>query len=84
MKFYREYHNSNHFNNIICSKLTGICCNKQTISFLKNGKFHNYKNAAYIENSGYKEFILNDITFGCAFDFAKKSWRRFVKMQKFL
>ena len=84
MKFYIEYIDSGYFHKIICYKLSGICCNRYSISFLKNGKFHNTKNAAYIEKNGYKEFILDDITFGCALDFAKKSWRRFVRMQTFL
>jgi hypothetical protein len=83
MKFYKYKHSFYYWNKIINNKLNAIY-SFDYVMFFKNGLPHNNKNAAYIENSGYKEFILNDITFGCAFDFAKKSWRRFVKLQAFL
>ena len=54
------------------------------IVFYKNGMLHNAKNAAYINDLGYKQFVLNDECYGNNNDFTKKSWRRFVKMQAFL
>ena len=82
MKFYRYKHRSYSLNKITNNKLTAIYCN-DSVWFLKNGKENNYKNAAYIYDK-YKEFILNGVSCGCQNDFTKKTWRRFVKMQKFL
>jgi hypothetical protein len=84
MKFYICRKNINFYYKIIENKLSAIYSQNEFIIFFKYGMYHNSKNAAYVENNGYKEFILNDITFGCAFDFAKKSWRRFCKLQAFL
>ena len=85
MKFYK-YKNKNKYSLSFISfnKLTAIYSDDYSFVFYKNGKFHNSKNAAYIENNGYKEFVLYDISFGCAFDFTKKSWRKFVRLQVFL
>lgn len=58
--------------------------NKQFILFFKNGNFHNNKNAAFIENTGYKEFHLNDQYYGNNTNFTKSSWRKFIKLQTFL
>ena len=82
MKFYKYKHSFYYWNKIINNKLTAIYCN-DSIWFLKNGKEHNYKNAAYIYDK-YKQFILNGVCCGCEGDFNKESWRRFVKMQAFL
>ncbi len=83
MKFYRDKFRMKYWNKIISNKLTSIYVDKNTLSFYKNSNLHNSKNAAYIENNGYKEFVLNDIVFGYSKDFTKKSWRRFVNMQVF-
>jgi hypothetical protein len=84
MKFYKYNTVNSNWEYIIDNKLTATHCDHYAIRFYKNGKFHNSKNAAYIENNGYKEFALYDISFGCAFDFTKKSWRKFVRLQVFL
>jgi hypothetical protein len=82
MKFYKYKHSFYYWNKIINDKLTAIYCN-DSIWFLKNGKEHNYKNAAFIYDK-YKQFYLNGNFYGDLNNFTKKSWRRFVKMQVFL
>jgi major membrane immunogen (membrane-anchored lipoprotein) len=85
MKFYIDkYENNIYFwNKIKNNKLTAIYLD-YNIWFYKDGKMHNNKNAAYIENSEYKEFSLNGKYCGKNTNFTKKSWRRFVKLQIFL
>ncbi len=45
---------------------------------------HNYKNAAYTDKYGYKEFYLNGKPCGNQKHFTKESWRRYVKLRVFL
>ena len=88
MKFYTDKFNKGYSNKIICNKLTAIYYYKtRYINFYKNGVLHNIKNASYIGYTGhigYKEFRLNGKYCGCEYDFTKKSWRRFVKLQAFI
>jgi hypothetical protein len=82
MKFYidkRFYY----WNKIISHKLTAIHCDK-SIRFIKNGKYHNSKNLAFIGYNGYTQFNLNGEFYGNHNDFTKESWRRFCKLQVFL
>lgn len=86
MKFCR-YNNTNYlfFYKIKDNNLTAIYQNSNfEFHFYKNSKFHNSKNAAYINNDGYKEFWLNNKRYGYQKDFTKSSWRKFIKMQVFL
>jgi hypothetical protein len=64
-------------------ELTAIHCEKG-VRFVKNGNFHNNKNAAFVTINRYKEFILNDKNYGNQDNFTKQTWRRFVKLQAFL
>jgi hypothetical protein len=95
MKFYKHNHNSyyirrnyNYRSKISDNKLTAVYHFVEDYSsyvqFFKNGKVHNSKNAAYIYNSGYKEFSLNAKFYGDQDDFTKQLWRRFTKLQAFL
>ncbi len=87
MKFYLDKYKNNfyYWNKTRINKLTAIL-NSNTLDhskcvyFFKNGDYHNYKNAAYIEINGYKQFFINDHCYGYN-DFTKETWRRFVKMQ---
>ncbi len=81
MKFYRD-RNFYYWIKIVDHELTAIHCEKG-VRFVKNGNFHNNKNAAYVTNYGSKQFCLNHISYGYN-NFTKQSWRRFVKMQVFL
>jgi hypothetical protein len=45
---------------------------------------HNYKNTAYSDNYGYKEFFLNGKAYGNQNHFTKETWRRFCKLKAFL
>jgi hypothetical protein len=85
MKFYR-YNDTDYsfFYKIQNNKLNAIYYDNIVIRFFKNGKYHNTKNATLIYYNGYKEFCLNNKYYGYKFNFTKKSWRRFVKMQVFL
>jgi hypothetical protein len=89
MKFYRgefdheNFINSKYYYQIINNKLTAVYCDDRTM-FFKNGKDHNSKNAAIHWLDGFKEFCLNDITYGTEDDFTKESWRRFCKLKAFL
>ena len=78
MKFYIKYKSSK----IRSDKLTCIYTEYNAIWIFKNGKGHNYKNAAYIDGI-YKQFFLNGKCYGTQNDFTKQSWRRFVKLQLF-
>jgi hypothetical protein len=80
MKFYK----SKNLYKIRKLSLTAIYDNFYYVQFFKNGKNDNAKNAAYIDDSGYKEFYLNGKLYGDEDDFTKESWRRFVKLQAFL
>ena len=84
MKFYRDNFSWKYLDKIENNKLTAIYCKNFIISFLKNGKYHNTKNVASISNTGVKQFYLNNKFYGSKYDFTKKSWRRFVKLQAFL
>jgi hypothetical protein len=82
MKFYRVT-NYIYWSKFINSKLNAIYCDAN-IRFLKNGKHHNTKNAAFINYKGDKQFILNGKFYGNQINFTKESWRRFVKLNVFL
>jgi|LakMenEpi03Aug12_release.lakeMendotaPanAssembly.Ray.scaffolds.fasta_scaffold4384521_1 hypothetical protein len=86
MKFYRNNKNNNYFLfKIDISKLNAVYSYKYYyVSFFKNGKEHNSKNASFINNSGEKSFRLNEIWYGSHNDFTKQSWRKFFKLQTFL
>jgi hypothetical protein len=80
MKFYRDVK----YNKIRINKLTAIFNDYYDVCFYKNGLLHNTKNAAFFDLNGNKAFYLNDDFYGYEYHFAKKSWRRFVKMNTFL
>lgn len=84
MKFYKDKNFYLYYIRRI--KLTAILYynSTKTISFFKNGIWHNYKNAAYIRRDRLKEFYLNGKCYGYEYHFTKKLWRRFVKMKVFL
>ena len=86
MKFYRDRDTYRYWHIIENNKLSAIFYYDFTkaVSFFKNGKIHNNKNAAYIAKSGYKQFCLNDKRYGTTNHFTKQSWRKFVKLQAFL
>lgn len=78
MKFYVKIKIYNTiFNNNLTAILSSKDCN--SIYFFKNSKMHNYKNTAYSDNSGYKEFWLNNKYYGNENNFNKYSWRKFVR-----
>ena len=68
---------------IVDHELTAIHYEKG-VRFVKNGNFHDNKNAAFIATNRQKEFILNDKNYGDHTKFTKESWRRFVKLRIFL
>jgi hypothetical protein len=81
MKFYSDKIDKSFYKiKIATNKLTCVY-NKYTVIFYKNGKYHNYKNAAYVNKIGYKSFYLNGTPCGKSNKFTKESWRRFVKLQ---
>jgi hypothetical protein len=82
MKFYKSKYYVPLFN--FDEKFTAIYCHYEYVKFVKNGMYHNTKNAAYIRLYGYKDFSLNDIKYGDNYKFTKQSWRRFCKLQAFL
>ena len=84
MKFYKDKNFYLYYIRRI--KLTAILYynSTKTISFFKNGIWHNSKNAAYIRLNVCKEFSLNGKFYGRENNFTKKSWRKFVKLQTFL
>ena len=69
---------------IIVGKLTAIHNGFLMVTFYKNGRLHNTKNAAYIYGNKQKQFCLNDKRYVNQKKFTKESWRRFVKIQVFL
>jgi hypothetical protein len=83
MKFYKYTNNINYLNKIYNNKLTAIYKEYDSITFFKNVKEHNSKNASFIAKSGFKQFCLNGKSYGDDNDFTKESWRKFVKMQVF-
>jgi hypothetical protein len=82
MKFYRD-RNFYYWVKIVDHELTAIHCEKG-VRFVKNGNFHNNKNAAFIYYSGVKYFYLNEKGYGDHNNFTKKSWRKFVKLITFI
>jgi hypothetical protein len=83
MKFYINYN----WSKIRPNKLTVIYSVNKYIWFFKEGKYHNNKNASYINYNGCKQFCLNDIFYGNQNDFTKKSWCKFardLKLRAFL
>jgi hypothetical protein len=85
MKFYIEYSSSYYWKKICNNELSCIYLDYDYhIRFYKNGKIHNNKNAAYTNPNNYKSFYLNGKFYGNKYNFTKKSWRKFVKMQTFL
>jgi hypothetical protein len=89
MKFYKEKLRNYTYRMLCINKLTAIINSKNKVNyvdcvyFLKNGKFHNSKNATYTDNNRCKSFYLNNKFYGNQKDFTKKSWRKFVKLQIF-
>jgi hypothetical protein len=85
MKFYRDTSKSSFYWQKL--KLNKSTCAYIKIGyfiiFFKNGLRHNSKNASYFEFR-YKEFWSNGKKYGYEYNFDKKTWRRFVKMQVFL
>ena len=49
------------------------------ISFLRNNRYHNVKNAAFITKSGNKNYCLDSKDYLC---FTKKYWRKFIRTMK--
>jgi hypothetical protein len=87
MKFYKDKKSYIYFNKSLDNKLTAVYQHLDKyyfVHFFKNGKFHNSKNADYIDGNGFKDFSLNGKFYGRECDFTKESWRRFVKLQVFL
>ena len=84
MKFYIRKSQKYYLKIIRDKKLTAIYSDDIAVDFYKNGKFNNYKNAAYIDNNGYKSFYLNGNKYGDYYNFTKQSWRKFTKLQVFL
>ena len=85
MKFYRDKEKSTYYLFVIeNNNLTVIHTNEYNSTFFKNGLAHNAKNAAFIDNDGYKEFCLNGKFYGYNNTFTKLSWRKFSKLQAFL
>ena len=81
IKFVSKYEK----NNIECKKekINAIYFDADVIAFYKDGLHHNSKNAAFINNKGFKYFYLNNKCYGFEYHFNKESWRRFVKLQVF-
>ncbi len=84
MKFYKINYISNLDDKITAIFNTLNINSLHCVRFIKNGKHHNPKNAAYISKYGSKQFCLNNMSYGCKNDFTKETWRRFVKLQAFL
>ena len=83
MKFYRHNPKYNYFKILVDNNLTGVY-SSFSVQFFKNGKFHNSKNADYINSNNNKIFSLNGKRYGDHKDFTKQSWRRFIKLKAFL
>jgi hypothetical protein len=86
MKFYIDSITTFNFSKIKAHKLNAIYITRfyKLTYFLKNGNYHNIKNAAYINYNGFKEFFLNGKYYGNKYNFTKQSWRRFVKLKAFI
>ena len=87
MKFYRTYNDSlcvftdKYFkiSYIYQSYYLGVSNKKiHFVDFMKNGKLHNIKNAAYNSNRA-RSFYLNGIRYGYENDFTKQSWRNYIR-----
>ena len=85
MKFYKDKINGHYsyWHKIYNRKLTAIHSD-ESVRFIKNGRYSNSKNAAFIKYNGVKDFCLNNKDYSTNNDFTKESWRRFVKLQAFL
>ncbi len=85
MKFYKDdCEESFYWVKIKINRLGAAYSYCYATRFYKNGKLHNFKNAAYFGENKNKIFCLNGNCNGNHNDFTKKSWRKFVKMQVFL
>jgi hypothetical protein len=85
MKFYRDKKLFAYWSKIINNRLSAIHINQnKSVRFLKNGSYHNLKNASFIRYDKYNAFCLNGKAYGYNTDFTKESWRRFVKLRAFL
>jgi hypothetical protein len=59
MKFYREKINADfYWEQIAFKKINAIYFDTDVIAFYKDGLHHNSKNAAFINNKGFKDFYL--------------------------
>ena len=83
MRFYKFINSLYYRNKIKDNNLTAIYTDYNSVTFYVNGKFNNFKNAAYVTNYGSKQFCLNHISYGYN-NFTKQSWRKFVKLKAFL
>ena len=83
MKFYKYKRDQYYYSKISNNKLNAIY-SFDYVMFFKNGLLHNNKNAAYIADTGYKEFFINNICYGINNNFSKKSWRKFYKLYSFI
>ena len=84
MKFYRDKKYKFYIYYLFNNKLTAIYSSANYVSFYKNNFCHNVKNAAYVSENKFKLFYLNGNLYGKEYDFTKKSWRRFIKLNTFL
>lgn len=86
MKFYRDKYKSHHWSKgtHYKNKFTFIYQGQYYVEFYKNRILHNSKNAAFISDTGYKVFWLNNECYGDNNTFTKQTWRQFVKLQAFL
>ncbi len=90
MKFYRDKKYKFYIYYLFNNKLTAIYSYIDYVGFYKNNFHHNVKNAAHIKNAAhvsenkFKFFYLNGNLYGKDYDFTKKSWRRFIKLNTFL
>ena len=83
MKFYKDKFGDYFWRKIRDNNYTAIYYDYY-VSFLKNGNYHNEKNATNYDGIKFKEFYLNNKCYGNHNDFTKKSWRKFVKLKVFL
>ncbi len=83
MKFYKDKINGHYsyWHRIYNRKLTAIHSD-ESVRFIKNGRYSNSKNAAFIKYNGVKDFCLDGKSY--KEDFTKESWRRFLKLRAFL
>jgi hypothetical protein len=59
MKFYKDtvYRYNSYWHKIYFNKLTAIHAD-ESVRFIKNGIYHNSKNAAFIRYNGTKDFLF--------------------------